>query len=100
MSAAFPSWIIIVLAFAFLGPAMRGIFGGYRPRRWERFQALGGPGQEEVKRLDAAIAERDVVIEDLQRRLSEMESRLDFTERMLARPSGGAASQVTLSADS
>jgi hypothetical protein len=41
-------------------------------------------GQEEAKRLDAAIAERDVVIEDLQRRLSEMESRLDFTERLLA----------------
>jgi hypothetical protein len=84
MNAAFPSWLIIVLAFAFIGPAMRGIFGGYRARgRW-RFEP--GMGQEEVKRLDAAIAERDVVIEDLQRRLSEMESRLDFTERLLARP--------------
>ncbi|HEV8149102.1 MAG TPA: hypothetical protein VGP61_02860 [Gemmatimonadales bacterium] len=86
MNAAFPSWIFILFGFMVFGQVMRGIFGGYRPRgRW-RFEGLAGMGQEEVKRLDAAIAERDVVIEDLQRRLSEMESRLDFTERLLARP--------------
>jgi len=83
MNAAFPSWLIIVFAFMLFGQAMRG----YRGRRWGgrwKYEPLAGAGQDEVKRIDAAIAERDMVIEDLQRRLSEMESRLDFTERLLA----------------
>jgi hypothetical protein len=86
MNAAFPSWLIILFAVMFFGQAMRGMFG-YRSRRWGgrwKYEPLGGAGQDEVKRIDAAIAERDMVIEDLQRRLSEMESRLDFTERLLS----------------
>ena len=87
MNAAFPSWIIILFAFMLFGQTMRRIFG-YRGRRWGggrwKYEPLAGAGQEDVKRLDAALSERDMVIEDLQRRLSEMESRLDFTERLLA----------------
>ena len=82
--AAFPSWMVFIFVMAFMGPAMRYIFGG-------RYTSVGGPwaggrglGKREVERLEAAINERDVVIEDLQKRLSEMESRLDFTERLIA----------------
>jgi len=83
--AAIPGWVMIVVVFAAMGPMMRMIFGEHysSSRRLKRFDKRG---TEEIARLDAALAERDTVIEDLQRRLSEMESRLDFTERMLARP--------------
>ena len=76
-----PSWMVLVFGFMFIGPAMRLIFGGGRfraNRKWEQV------GRQEVERLEAAMTQRDAVIEDLQQRLSEMESRLDFTERMIA----------------
>lgn len=79
--AGVPSWMILILGFMFVGPVMRMVFGGGRvrpPRKWEQF------GRQEVDRLEAAMSQRDAVIEDLQQRLSEMESRLDFTERMIA----------------
>ena len=82
--AAIPGWVFIIVVLSAMGPMMRMIFGDYAsPRRHKR---LDKGGTAEIARLDAALAERDTVIEDLQRRLSEMESRLDFTERMLARP--------------
>ena len=34
--------------------------------------------------LENTLAERDLMLEDLQQRMSELESRLDFTERLLA----------------
>jgi len=83
--AAIPSWVIIVVVFSAMGPMMRMIFGEHYSS-YRRRKRLDKSGTEEVARLDAALAERDTVIEDLQHRLSEMESRLDFTERMLARP--------------
>lgn len=85
MHAAIPGWVIVVVVFSAMGPMMRMIFGEHyvSARRRKRFAKSGA---EDLARLDAALAERDTVIEDLQRRLSEMESRLDFTERMLARP--------------
>lgn len=79
--AAIPSWMIMVFGFMAFSSVMRMVFGGGRnrpPRKWEQF------GRQEVDRLEAAMAQRDAVIEDLQQRLSEMESRLDFTERMIA----------------
>ena len=82
--AALPGWIIVIIVLSAMGPMMRMIFGEhYKPQRYRR---LDKRGTEEIARLDAALAERDTVIEDLQQRLSELESRLDFTERMLARP--------------
>ena len=79
--ASIPGWMIVICAFMFMGPVMRMVFGGGKmppPRKWEKF------GRGEVQRLEAEMAQRDAVIEDLQQRLSEMESRLDFTERMIA----------------
>lgn len=84
LHAAIPNWMIFVFVMAFIGPVMRFILGGRR--RWELLERFGGGRlpRQEIERLEAAIAERDTVIEDLQHRLSEMESRLDFTERLIA----------------
>ncbi|HEU5218555.1 MAG TPA: hypothetical protein VFU23_07840 [Gemmatimonadales bacterium] len=83
--AGLPSWMVLIFGMMIVSSTMRLIFGNtsrpsrFRtPRKWELF------GRQEVERLEAAINERDVVIEDLQQRLSELESRLDFTERMIA----------------
>jgi hypothetical protein len=78
--AGWPTWILVIMVFSFMGPLMRMLFGE-APRRVRH-----GSRAEEIARLDAALAERDAVIEDLQARLSELESRLDFTERLLASP--------------
>ncbi|HEV8600268.1 MAG TPA: hypothetical protein VGQ69_12960 [Gemmatimonadales bacterium] len=80
---AMPTWLILLIVFGTIGPMMRMIFGGgfqpyHKRKRFERGAA------DDVARLDSAIAERDTVIEDLQRRLGEMEERLDFTERLLS----------------
>jgi len=81
--AAMPTWLILVIIFGAIGPMMRMIFGRgiYPSSRWKR---LDRGNADDVARLDSAIAERDTVIEDLQRRLGDMEERLDFTERLLA----------------
>jgi hypothetical protein len=63
----------------FMGPMMRMMFGS----RWGRDRFNRGD-PDGVKRLEGALADRDAVIEDLQHRMSELESRLDFTERLLA----------------
>ena len=79
-----PGWMVAVFGFMLFSQVMRAVFGGgrARSRKW------GQLDQQEIGRLDAAINQRDVVIEDLQQRLSELESRLDFTERMIAARSG------------
>ena len=81
--AQFPSWMMFVLIMMFMGPMMHMIFGGKRGR-WGRYERVESGGREEIRRLEGALAERDGVLEDLQHRISELESRLDFTERLLA----------------
>jgi hypothetical protein len=75
-------WVFLIVLVSMLGPLLRSLFndgeGSGRKRR-----VRGRGGSAEAERLEAALAERDTVIEDLQRRLSELESRLDFTERQL-----------------
>jgi uncharacterized coiled-coil protein SlyX len=81
--AAWPNWMVFVIIMAMVGPMMRFMFSGKPyPGPWGK--RLRKQDTEDITRLDEAIAERDTVIEDLQRRLNEMESRLDFTERLLA----------------
>lgn len=78
----FPTWLFVLFAIFWIGPMMRWMFGqGGEARR--RVRGKRGRQQED-SRLDSALEERDQVIEDLQRRINELESRLDFTERMLA----------------
>lgn len=80
--ADIPVWLILVIFFGAMGPMMRMIFGGWNSGTWPHHKS--GKRSSDIARLDAQIAERDVVIEDLQRRINELESRLDFTERLLA----------------
>jgi hypothetical protein len=78
--AEMPWWLGMMILFGFVGPLMRmGMRGPPWSRRGSR--TLQDP---DVQRLEAAIGERDQVIEDLQRRLGEVEERLDFSERLLA----------------
>ena len=79
-----PGWVAGMFAFMIVMQVIRAISGGSRTRlrKWEQL------GRQDVDRLEAAINQRDVVIEDLQQRLSELESRLDFTERLIATRSG------------
>lgn len=82
MHAQFPSWMMFVLIMMFMGPMMNMMFGGRG--RWGKHNRVEGEGRGEIKRLESALAERDAMLDDLQHRMSELESRLDFTERLLA----------------
>ena len=78
----FPFWIFILFAIFFVGPIMRSIFGETE-RAAKRIRGKQGRKMVDAQ-LENALEQRDQVIEDLQHRVSELESRLDFTERMLA----------------
>lgn len=78
-----PSWMIFVLIVMFMGPMMRMMFRG-KPHPWWKYEQMGTGNREEIRRLEGSLAERDLMLEDLQQRMSELESRLDFTERLLA----------------
>jgi hypothetical protein len=77
LQAEFPWWMIFVFFGMFMA-AKGAVRGGRRPER------LGGRARDEIKRLEETVANRDAVIDDLQHRMSELESRLDFTERLLS----------------
>jgi len=74
-------WIFLIVLVSMLGPLLRSMF---HDGDWSgRSRRVRGRGKSRPDELDVALGERDAVIEDLQRRLSELESRLDFTERLL-----------------
>jgi len=87
-NAELPWWLVMMILFGFVGPLMRIGTRGWGRRAGSK--ALRGP---EVQRLEAALGERDQVIEDLQRRLGEVEERVDFAERMLASRSAETVSR-------
>ncbi len=80
--AEFPWWLGLIIVFSIMGPVTR--VATREGRYWSRKGGRRILADAEVARLEAALAERDQVIDDLQRRLLEVESRLDFTERLLA----------------
>ena len=90
-SAMFPAvafassfWaLIFVLIMVFMGPMMRMMMRG-KPNPWWKYERMESGSREEIRRLEGSLAERDLMLEDLQHRMSELESRLDFTERLLA----------------
>ena len=87
LHAAWPTWMIFVLLVMFVGPMLKMMFGMIDPHAHKRLRQRMRQRfdeSEDTGRLDAALAERDTVIEDLQHRLTELESRLDFAERLLA----------------
>ena len=87
--AAWPSWMTFVIIVILIGPMWRLILGARGRETWNRRLKIRARGREVLREvagdhIESALEERDQVIEDLQRRLTEMESRLDFTERLLA----------------
>ena len=90
--AAWPSWMTFVIIMVLVGPMWRLILGARGRDTWNSNRVrlrVRGRGREVLREvagehIDSALEERDQVLEDLQRRLTEMESRLDFTERLLA----------------
>ena len=78
----FPYWIFILFALFWIGPMMRAMFGE-GDKAAKRIRGKHGRKAADDQ-LETALEQRDQVIEDLQHRISELESRLDFTERMLA----------------
>jgi len=74
--------MIFVLIMIFMGPMMRMTFGGRGAGG--RQDRLEGSARTELKRLESTLAERDLMLEDLQQRMSELVNELDSTERMLA----------------
>lgn len=72
-------WIFVVLFIVF-GPWRRG--WRHRRERWGRGRDAAGSTPEPVSQPDRAV--RDAQIEQLETRVAELESRLDFAERLLA----------------
>ena len=88
-AAEIPWWIVMIIIFSIVGPVTR--IATRESRYWGRHGVKKILRDQEVDRLEGAIAERDQVIEDLQRRIGEMEERLDFAERLLTERSQPAA---------
>jgi len=87
------AFVLGIIVISTVASIIRGVLGIQRPTLSGRraLRRLGFDPTEEFARLDAALTERDGVIEDLQHRLSEMESRLDFAERLLTERSSTPA---------
>jgi hypothetical protein len=92
--AAWPSWMTFAIIVILIGPIWRLILGSRGRASWNSNRALHGRGAE--RQIQTELESRDQVIEDLQRRLTEMESRLDFTERLLAERSNEQKEPTTL----
>jgi len=81
-------WIQDVV-FPLIGMAMGAfvLYGAYRTvnrlldRRHEAQRAVGGAGAEEIRHLEERVA----LLEEQSGRVQELEERLDFAERMLAK---------------
>jgi hypothetical protein len=73
-------WLVPLLLFL-------SVTGHWRRRRWE--MARSGPGWP--PRLEQEMEEQRSYVETLERRVAELEDRLDFTERLLAGRSEAAS---------
>jgi hypothetical protein len=58
--------------------------------RWERW-AMSGRGRGGSPRLERELDEHRVYVDSLERRVADLEERLDFTERLLAGRSEGGS---------
>ena len=79
MSMSLIPVLVVVAVISMIGSARRG----YRYSRWYRDSRLD---ERRLAELEAALASRDEEMDRLHERVAELESRLDFTERLLARP--------------
>ena len=72
-------WVLVVIVV--LSSFGWGGFG--RSRRWGRGARLA---ERRLAELESALATRDEETDRLHERVAELESRLDFTERLLSAP--------------
>jgi len=75
-------WLFPLLLFLVFNPFRRRRWG-YWPDRDGRVER-GGPRRQEESETDEATLQRNNQIEQLESRVAELESRLDFAERLLA----------------
>jgi len=80
-----PAWAIgvgIIILASSIGKAIMAM-GGVPPKRHKRDEAGGGSA------TDAELNRQAEQLEDAQRRLGELEERMDFAERLLAKQRDG-----------
>lgn len=85
-----PEWAIGVAAImAVIGVVQivvaRLVPPGYRRRSWRGWAGRGGEPSVESEEMQAKLAE----LEELKHRVGELEERVDFAERLLARQREG-----------
>jgi len=73
-----PSWAIGIAIIIIAAQVSKAIFGGWRPRR-------GGGGGAGSPENEAEVGELRQNLEAMQTRVAELEERVDFTERLLAK---------------
>ena len=76
-------WLFPLLLFLVFNPFRRRRRLGYWPD-WDGRVERGRPRQQEESETDEATLQRNNQIEQLESRVAELESRLDFAERLLA----------------
>ena len=88
-------WVVFLVLFL-VGPlgrwGWRARMGGYGKWRGRAFRGYGGFGYDEEERMDRdrlddltnLLEQRNQDVEVLLSRVTELENRLDFTERLLA----------------
>jgi hypothetical protein len=79
------SWVFLVVCMAVF---MSFNWGGKGRRRFTRQE------EERLAALEAELASRDDSILALETRVAELESRLDFAERLLSTPSDRVSSSA------
>ena len=92
--ASLSQWWVLVFLIMFVGPLMRLVFYPsryWRDRtgwggRWDRYFDRHRERDEELEAVTAELRSRMAQIDSLETRVLELESRLDFAERLLAKP--------------
>lgn len=92
--ASLSQWWVLVFLIMFVGPLTRLVIYPsryWRDRtgwggRWDRYFDRHRERDEELEAVTAELRSRMAQIDSLETRVLELESRLDFAERLLAKP--------------
>lgn len=74
----------VVGLFAAIGTTLLMLYGGFIGLRWLQRKAEGSKGELTTGQHDAL--DRLARLEEVEVRMAELEERVDFAERILARP--------------
>lgn len=83
--AAIPDPFEMVGVFFAVGATLLFLYAGFVGVRWFHRRAASGPSSLDSGQHEA-LQDRTARLEEVEARLAELEERVDFTERMLARP--------------